>query len=485
MSYDGPMKRYPRSFLQLITLGQFLVVIPLLVMAGYALFTVHQLSQHYLATTGTISELGRLSGELTEDIQHMEIYLRRHEILGDAESLGDYEHVREEWQGHLSAFAQLQMLPVEMIREAQSLMDVELNAHNALIANGDVAIARSVIDEMRIRTTKLREEVQSLIVQDQQGIKTMAENVFKHTFIALLLATVGTLAIVMLVRRLLSRLLGGFEQAVLALGHGKLQNPILLDGPDDLRWLGRWMDWLRRRLLSLEESRTQVLRHVSHELKTPLAAMREGTSLLSDQVVGKLMPEQEKILEIVRDNVFRLQDLIEGLLNLQMAGHAAERIDFEWLRYDELIEQVTHTHRLIAQERKIRIVLQLAPTRILAGREALLTIVHNLLSNAVKFSPMAGTICIQLSADDAHCTLDVFDQGPGVPEPERHRLAEPFYRGSTSKNLPGAGLGLAIASEFILAHRGNLKVGTAPGGGAHFRVTLPLNAPYLRKGMHE
>jgi two-component system sensor histidine kinase GlrK len=278
----------------------------------------------------------------------------------------------------------------------------------------------------------------------------------------------------------LARLIARFERALLRLGKGDLQQPIELDGPGDLRWLGRWLEWLRRRLLSLEEGRTQVLRHVSHELKTPLAAMQEGTSLLSEEVPGPLTPEQRRIINILQNNSRRLQDLIEGLLRLQQAGHAAERIGFEAVRFDQLIEQVLETCRLIAGERNINFQCELSETEIVAGREALITIVHNLLSNAIKFSPDGGLIRITLAHDQEQAVLDVMDDGSGVAEQDGQQIFEPFYRSEASRQIAGIGLGLAIAREFVLAHRGEISFIPASSGG-HFRVSLPLKAPYLRR----
>jgi two-component system sensor histidine kinase GlrK len=174
-----------------------------------------------------------------------------------------------------------------------------------------------------------------------------------------------------------------------------------------------------------------------------------------------------------------LQDLIEGLLRLQQAGHVAERIGYEAVRFDLLIEQVLETCRLIAGERGIQFQCVLSKTEIIAGREALMTIVHNLLSNAIKFSPDGGCVCITLVQDDEKVTFDVIDQGPGVPDQDKSQIFEPFYRSAASRHVAGIGLGLAIAREFVLAHRGELVLIASPTG-AHFRAVLPLSAPYLR-----
>lgn len=474
------MTRYPKTLLQFLTMGQLLVALPLLVMAGYGLYLLHDMAQHYRTVVDSVSVFSRLSGEISEDVVHMKKSLKRHEIQFDSNSLEDFSHSRQVWLTDIQALSEVTMLPAELGREIIEQREIEAAAFQSFADKGDFTLLTSVLNELGMRTEKLRDTLQSLIERDRRTMREATQSASADMFIALLLASLASVIAHWTLRRSLARIVERFEHAITALGRGKLQSPIAFEGPDEIRFLGRWLDWLRRRLLSLEASRTQVLRHVSHELKTPLAAMREGTSLLLEQVPGPINAQQEKILGIVRSNVIRLNDLIDGLLRLQLAEHSAERLGHEWLRYDEIIEQVVETHQLIAQEKACRFQLDIKPVEIFAGREAMLTIVHNLLSNALKFSPDGGCIRIVLATDSDQGILDVSDQGPGVPAAERDKLFQPFFRGASARSIPGIGLGLAIAQQFIQALRGKIAVDDAPGGGAHFRVTLPLRAPYLR-----
>lgn len=473
------MKRYPRSFLQLVTFGHILFALPLLVAAGYVFFTLEVLNSHYRAAIEHVSISSRLSGELVEDLLHMERNLRRYAVLKDADSLGDYVQVRGEWQANVESFSRLPPLPETMVKELQAQIELEHLAYAVLRDTGNAQILHSVIDELKLRSQKTLDDARLILDREQEQFLKESDTLSTRLMLAAGISVLVALCCLWAIRKLLGRLIGRFERALLRLGKGDLQQAIELDGPGDLRWLGRWLEWLRRRLLSLEEGRAQVLRHVSHELKTPLAAMHEGTSLLAEEVPGPLTPEQSRIVGILQSNSKRLQNLIEGLLRLQQAGHEAERIGFETVRFDQLIEQVLETCRLIAGERHIQFQCALAETEIVAGREALMTIVHNLLSNAIKFSPDAGSVAITLVQDADWVRLDVVDQGPGVAAQDVSQIFEPFYRSAASRHVAGVGLGLAIAREFVLAHRGELSLLASPAG-AHFRVILPLHAPYLR-----
>lgn len=474
------MKRYPRTFLQLITIGHILFALPLLVAAGYVFIKLDGLNNHYRAAIEHASSSSLLRGELTEDLLHMERNLRRHMVLKEVDSLSDYARVRGEWRAHIESLARLPSLPETMTDELRAQVELEQRAYLSLRENGKIEPLAAALEQLKERSRKSLDDAQQILEHEQAHFLDESNSLRSHLMIFAGLAMLVAICCLWAIRTLLARLIGRFEKALIRLGKGELQQAIELDGPGDLRWLGRWLEWLRRRLLSLEEERAQVLRHVSHELKTPLAAMHEGASLLEEEVTGPLTAEQKRIVNILQGNSRRLQDLIEGLLRLQQAGHTAERIGFEALRFDVVIEQVVETSQLISAERGIQLKCALVETGIVAGREALMTIVYNLLSNAIKFSPDNGIIKITLAHDAKQATLDVEDQGPGVAAQDAQRIFEPFYRSSASRHIAGVGLGLAIAREFLLAHRGEMKL-VPSSTGAHFRVVLPLQATHLRE----
>lgn len=474
------MKRYPRTFLQLITFGHILFALPLLIAAGYVFIKLDTLNDRYREAIEQATSSSSLRGEITEDVLHMERSLRRHMVMKDSDSLNDYARVRGEWRSNVELLAQLTPLPEELIGELATQLDLERKAYTKVREGEKVEVLAAALAEIKLRSQKSLVDAREILDHQQLRFLEESNSLRTRLLFAAGLAVLIAMCCLWAIRSLLARLIGRFETVVIRLGKGNLQQAIELGGPGDLRWLGRWLEWLRRRLLSLEEERAQVLRHVSHELKTPLAAMHEGAALLDEEVPGPLTPEQRRIVGILQSNSRRLQDLIEGLLRLQQAGHAAERIGYETLRFDQLIAEVVETTRLIAAERGVQFACSLAETEIVAGREALLTVVHNLLANALKFSPGNGLIKVLLSHDASKAWLDVEDQGPGVAERDASRIFEPFYRSSASRDIAGVGLGLAIAREFVLAHRGELKL-MPSSTGAHFRVILPLQASHLRQ----
>jgi two-component system, NtrC family, sensor histidine kinase GlrK len=275
---------------------------------------------------------------------------------------------------------------------------------------------------------------------------------------------------------LISRPLRNIDRSIRKLGRGEFNEGILIKGPRDLRSLGERLDWLRRRLLELETHQSRFLRHVSHELKTPLTAVREGSELLNDRIVGEMSTQQIDIVRIIRDNTLSLQRLIEDLLSYQQ-HKTATQIKVEAVEMQQVIERVVREHRLEMLSRVISVDVQGEAPMLLGDREQLRVVLDNLLSNAIKYTPRGGKVRIISSVDGAMAQIDIEDDGPGVALEEQERVFESFYRGDASTNgkIKGSGLGLAIVREYVLAHQGHVFVVEPGKPGGRFRVRLPLD----------
>src|SRR5213594_3992549 len=286
--------------------------------------------------------------------------------------------------------------------------------------------------------------------------------------------TAAALTIALGLTRYISRPIAALDASIRQLGGADFSREITVRGPEDLQSLGERLDWLRRRLAELEAEKNRFLRHLSHELKTPLTVLREGAELLNDQVGGPLAPPQRQVVAIMRDNSVKLQRLIEDLLDYQRALHAAASLVPRSVALDALVQDVARPHQLAVQAKGQRLELDLDKVSVEADPEKLRSIIDNLLGNAVKFTPTGGTIRVLTRAADREAMVDVIDTGPGVPLEERESIFDSFFRGRAKESgrIEGTGLGLAIAREFVEAHGGRISVVSETSGG-HFRVTLP------------
>ncbi|WP_018413194.1 HAMP domain-containing sensor histidine kinase [Methyloversatilis thermotolerans] len=264
------------------------------------------------------------------------------------------------------------------------------------------------------------------------------------------------------------------ERAIARMGEGRLDGPVQIGGPADLQQLGERLEWLRQRLADLEAHRNRVLSHVSHELKTPLASLREGVALLRDGVTGRLTPEQSEVTAILDANARALQERIEQLIGYNATQFDARHLDLRPTALRALVREVAADLKLQAQAKDVRLEVSGYAPPVRGDAAKLRIALTNLLNNGISFSPHGGTVKLLLSSEDGVTRIDCTDEGPGVAPEESERIFEPFFRGSRRAPRPdkGNGLGLAIVREFVAAHGGRAMV-VPSERGAHFRIELP------------
>jgi len=271
------------------------------------------------------------------------------------------------------------------------------------------------------------------------------------------------------------RPLRAMDRAISDLGRGAFSHTISISGPADLAALGRQLEWLRTRLLDIALERNRFLRHMSHELKTPLANIREGTDLLLDGAVGPIDDNQREVASILRENALRLQQLIENLLSYSAWKARASSVEFTSFRLGSLVGTVIDSQRLAMAARSITLDMHVADLHLVADRAKLKLVLENLLSNAIKFTPRGGTIHLHAFPDGATTVIDCADTGPGIAPEERDKVFDAFYSGSTPQGGPlkGTGIGLSVVREFVEAHGGTVEIVTGEYPGAHLRIRLP------------
>jgi two-component system, NtrC family, sensor histidine kinase GlrK len=300
---------------------------------------------------------------------------------------------------------------------------------------------------------------------------------------ALLIQLVATLplgaAVAALIAFLIARPIRQLDAAIRRLGEADLDRRVHVEGPADLAYLGERLDWLRRRLAALEHQKANFLRHVSHELKTPLTALREGAELLADGTAGPLAPQQREIVAIVRRAAGELARLIEALLDYQRAAASLASLELDRADLADIARRAVAPHALAAEARGVTIDLEAASAVIVADAEKLRVAVDNLVSNALKFSPRGGRVAVTVRPEGENAILEVTDEGPGVLPEDRERVFEWFFRGEEDRGgaVRGSGLGLAIARELVSAHGGRIEIVDEARPGAHFRVSLPVDGP--------
>ena len=271
-----------------------------------------------------------------------------------------------------------------------------------------------------------------------------------------------------------TRPLRQLENAIIGLGENRLDQAIAIAGPADLALVGERLNWLRLRLVELDADKARFLRHISHELKTPLASMREGVSLLEDGVAGALSHDQREIAQILRHNTALLQNQIEDLLRFNTAAFEARQLHRQTIDLLQLLEEQVDAQRLQWRARELSVSVVGESVKIALDPEKIGTAVANLLSNAIRYSPLKGNIRLELVRLPGLVRIEFHDQGIGVAQADRERIFEPFYRGERQPQdvVRGSGIGLSIVHEYVAAHGGRIEL-LQDQPGAHFRIELP------------
>jgi two-component system, NtrC family, sensor histidine kinase GlrK len=471
---------YPRSFLKFILLGFLLVSLPLVYALAEMILSLDRLESQGRQEVLQAAQAGRTSRLLYEQATTLERIARQHLILEDNALLDEYARLREDYR---QTTRQLAALPLEPGVQAalEKLADRESRLHKLLLAPKR---APDVATDLADGYAKLVDGAQSMLAASsqltQRAIERLQETATegREKWLYVGVATVAiAIALAIVFATLIARPIRQLDLAIRRMGSADFTHAITVTGPQDLRYVGQRLEWLRGRLSELEEQQTRFLRHVSHELKTPLTAVREGAELLRDDVGGKLTSEQREIVRIVRDNTLSLQKLIEDLL----AYHQTRGMEPPVLgpvALSDVVGRVVKEQRLAALARMITFDGKMRPATVIGDADKLRTIIDNLLSNAIKHSPRNATIELSVGVREGYAVLDVIDQGRGVAPPDRSRIFESFYQGPppVDGRVKGSGLGLAIAHEYALAQGGRIEVAGRGDGrsGAWFRLSLPL-----------
>jgi two-component system sensor histidine kinase KdpD len=226
--------------------------------------------------------------------------------------------------------------------------------------------------------------------------------------------------------------------------------------------------------METEKLRSSLLSSVSHDLRTPLAAITGSASSLLDNEESLPVATRRDLLENIHDEAERLERLVNNLLEMTKLESGAVQLRKELHIPAEIIGSAIA--RVEGRLGSRSLTTQITPDLPLVPMDALLIeqVLVNLLDNALKYTPDGTPIDISAEIEENQLVVEVADRGPGIPEADLPRLFEKFYRGPQKETKSGAGLGLSICKGIIEIHGGTISAENGPGGGSLFRFTLPL-----------
>lgn len=466
------------SIRQLTLFGFFLVVLPLIIALFSTFVQAERLSremQDVIRNSAHSVEFGRI---IPAQVLSMERTASQYRVLLDEALLKRYRDQRNKLAEAIDQFSTLP-LSESLSEQLQGLTAVEARLFGKIAdleaESNDAELLSSELEQMNKFAQGLPLGVSQLVSGESERMIERVNDVQRLLLLQAAALVPLALAIAAYFSMLISRPLKQLGKAIRRLGSGKFDQAVAVSGPHDIRQIGKRLDWLRQRLAELDEQKLMFLHHVSHELKTPLTALREGVGLLEDEVVGQLNPEQTEVAQILNENTRQLQEQVEALLNFNVALAQKALGRRENVAVDEVVQTVIKKHELALRSRNIRIKAKSQPVSIYGEKELFTAIVDNLLSNAVKYSPENGVIQISLRPRKAKLVMDIRDMGPGISQEDREHIFKPFYQGRILPvgHIKGTGLGLAIAHRYTQMHGGTIEVKDIDSG-THIQVLLPL-----------
>jgi two-component system sensor histidine kinase GlrK len=476
--------RRPRTLLSLTLVGVGLVTLPLLIGVGNAFFTLNKLMYESAEVVRASADSTRETERMARALTNMRRYARQYVALDrDPRRLDFYRDSAYNLTLSLDAVA-AQDRPADVDAELAIIGTIS-RALSVLLTDYVVSeeIVTQELDAMAAAADHIDDSLRDMIGDRLATLQQETQAARRALALQAAALIPGIAIVVLLFLLLVGRPMRQVDRAIAELGKGDFSRSIAVSGPTDIETLGDKLEWLRLRLAESTEEKNRFLRHMSHELKTPLANIREGTELLLDGAVGTLDRQQQEVTGILRENSVKLQRLIENLLTFSAWQAKTASLAISEFELKPLVFSVLSQHRLVISSREIKLRLDVAPIKVRADEGKLRLVLENLLSNAIKFTQDHGAIAVRAQMDGSELVIEVADSGPGVAPEDTPRIFEAFYQGRRLQGGPvgGTGIGLSVVNECVQAHGGTVlladeALGTPDfsPGGAHFVVRLPL-----------
>ena len=380
------------------------------------------------------------------------------------------------------------------------------------LPQGGASLPESLQDDMeRLRSltySVYQISMQSMAVEVEKSRAT-SETAALILWCAVFAALAISILVSFLIYRSISHPLANLTEGTRAIAEGKFYYRLDTSRNDEFSQLAKDFNTMTRRLNELDELKKDFVSHVSHELKAPLASMREILQLMLEQIPGPLTDKQKRLLELNLQSEYRLTAMIRNLLDLSRIEAGVMEYEIKRQDFIPLVQNALAEIEVRTGEKQIQIktTFQEEPLSVACDAARIIQVIVNLVGNAVKFSPKGGMVQLSVEAiqkipegvpqywrthvlnlgqEQVYGCVTVADFGPGIPDAEKEKIFERFHQVKQDKKTAGqgVGLGLAISRTIVEAHRGAIWVEDNPGGGSRFLLLLPTGEMRKDEGAH-
>lgn len=449
--------------------------------------------EHAVSTARALSDVSArlmlVQARQGETIASLDATVAKFEITHDRGYLARFGQLRAQFAAELS---QAEALPVSAA-ERSALTALE-HAWTQVRRNADSFTAaeraartrspaglRAALETLRVRAEVVGLASRVAMRRHLAAAEADGDRALQVAWIAALVALILAIVTATVLHRSITGPLGDLSRSAREVARGHFGHRIELRGSGEFTQLANAFNVMTSRLGKLDRLKQDFVATVSHDLKSPLASMRETTSLLLDQIPGPLRDAQRRVLLLQRESADRLGRMIAKLLELSRLEGGIPLVRGPINIGEYVAKAIAHADAT-GRERGVRVRLagdQPAGLRVDGDEDWLRQLLDNLLENAIKFSPKGAEVEVSALTSDGRVLICVSDRGPGVEAEHARRIFDRFFQTPAGRSVAGrgAGLGLAICREVARAHDGRVSVVPRAGGGSVFIVNLPLLRP--------
>jgi signal transduction histidine kinase len=489
------------------------------IISGYALFlaalaglVIYQIItiNRMQATSKTLSEINFQNAlnclQASRDLDRVEDFTRRLAVKGgDPDYLKALQESRENFQRSLEtlktrASSSEERAEVKRLSQQWDSYLLDLGLLQLRLAQGDTALPPNLQEDL----DRLNALVDSLYHATLRAMSSQVEASRRTGELAVLVlwgvtfvAFAISLLVSLLIVRSISKPLAHLTEGTRAIADGKFSYRLDTTRKDEFAQLARDFNKMTLRLNELDELKKDFVSHVSHELKSPLASMRETIQLMLEEIPGPLTEKQKRLLTLNLQSGNRLTSMISNLLDISKTESGLMEYALKTQDLAPLVRNAIAELEVQANEKQIQIKAAFPemPLPVECDSDRIVQVMLNVIGNAVKFSPKHSTIHVRVekrqqipektparwsrlltsSTPDGHWGLvTIDDSGPGIPDSDREKIFERFHQVKQGAKIAGqgVGLGLSICRKIMQAHRGAIWAEDNPGGGSRFVVLL-------------
>ncbi len=488
---------------QKLAAGFALMFLSVLTISVYAVIQLNRLDRLINTALSVDSEILKNAEYLINSLLTQASSNQKFMITGDAAFKRLFGENAEEFLKRLDAIeARAQTDPqreaIAAIRGAYQRYAATVNKEfqtEGLLNRTPDSTKQELIAEISAAISTLNETTQRLLDRKMRYSREVSKTGTRIALLFTLAAIACGIGFGLVIIRSLYSPLRRLKEGTQDIARGNFNARIPIESRDELGELSAAFNQMCDRLRELDRLKSDFIANITHDLKTPLASITEANQLLLEGVGGAISPQQEHLLQIIRDDAARLLRLIESIIDLtKMEAGLAQ---YQWVLADigPVIAEAVEAMQLLAESKHIALSATVAPDlpKLLIDRDKLGNALINLLSNAIKFTPAGGSVRIaaklatqEQSAPESAAArtrdgdvveISVADTGIGIAPEDLPNIFDKFFQGRRGGQQKGSGLGLAIAQHIIHAHGGRIRAASSDAPGATFYILLPVSEP--------